>query len=42
MLLTPVTGDVLADVLTTGALPGYADAFTARRFEAAPVQEGAR
>ncbi|MCQ9710407.1 glycine oxidase ThiO [Streptomyces sp. BSP1] len=42
VLLTPVTGDVLADVLTTGALPGYADAFTARRFEAAPVQEGAR
>ncbi len=42
VLLTPVTGDVLADVLTTGELPGYADAFTARRFEAAPVQEGAR
>ncbi|MEU0637381.1 glycine oxidase ThiO [Streptomyces albidoflavus] len=42
VLLTPVTGDVLADVLTTGDLPGYADAFTARRFEAAPVQEGAR
>ncbi|MFE1149337.1 glycine oxidase ThiO [Streptomyces albidoflavus] len=41
VLLTPVTGDVLADVLTTGALPGYADAFTARRFEAAPIQEGA-
>ncbi|RZD58159.1 glycine oxidase ThiO [Streptomyces albidoflavus] len=42
VLLTPVTGDVLADVLTKGELPGYADAFTARRFEAAPVQEGAR
>ncbi|AXQ57660.1 glycine oxidase ThiO [Streptomyces koyangensis] len=42
VLLTPVTGDVLADVLTTGVLPGFADAFTARRFEAAPVQEGAR
>ncbi len=42
VLLTPVTGDVLADVLTTGELPGYADAFTARRFEAALVQEGAR
>ncbi|MGA4857170.1 glycine oxidase ThiO [Streptomyces koyangensis] len=42
VLLTPVTGDVLADVLTTGELPGFADAFTARRFEAAPVQEGAR
>lgn len=42
VLLTPVTGDVLADVLTSGELPGYADAFTARRFEAAPVQEGAR
>ncbi|MEU3121287.1 glycine oxidase ThiO [Streptomyces sp. SID8385] len=42
VLLTPVTGDVLADVLTTGELPGYADAFTARRFEAAPVQEGTR
>ncbi|MFJ4763914.1 glycine oxidase ThiO [Streptomyces diastaticus] len=42
VLLTPVTGDVMADVLTTGALPGSADAFTARRFEAAPVQEGAR
>ncbi|MGW8944356.1 glycine oxidase ThiO [Streptomyces koyangensis] len=42
VLLTPVTGDVLADLLTTGELPGFADAFTARRFEAAPVQEGAR
>ncbi|WP_436736520.1 glycine oxidase ThiO [Streptomyces sp. BBFR102] len=42
VLLTPVTGDVLADALTTGELPGLADAFTARRFEAAPVQEGAR
>ncbi|MFH9876659.1 FAD-dependent oxidoreductase, partial [Streptomyces olivaceus] len=42
VLLTPVTGDVMADVRTTGALPGSADAFTARRFEAAPVQEGAR
>ncbi|MFD5184677.1 glycine oxidase ThiO [Streptomyces sp. NPDC058372] len=42
VLLTPVTGDVMAHALTTGELPGYADAFTARRFEAAPVQEGAR
>ncbi|MET8504664.1 glycine oxidase ThiO [Streptomyces sp. NPDC004787] len=32
VLLTPVTGDVMAEALTTGALPDEARAFTARRF----------
>ncbi|MCX2179358.1 glycine oxidase ThiO [Streptomyces sp. SKN60] len=32
VLLTPVTGDVMAQALTTGALPDEARAFTARRF----------
>ncbi|MEV6328244.1 glycine oxidase ThiO [Streptomyces sp. NPDC051909] len=32
VLLTPVTGDVMARALTTGALPDEAAAFTARRF----------
>ncbi|CAL9396674.1 glycine oxidase ThiO [Streptomyces sp. enrichment culture] len=35
VLLTPVTGDVMAAVLTTGELPGFARAFTPARF--APV-----
>ncbi|MEU7568568.1 glycine oxidase ThiO [Streptomyces fradiae] len=32
VLLTPVTGDVMADVLTTGELPEVARAFTPARF----------
>lgn len=32
VLLTPVTGDVMAEALTTGALPDAARPFTARRF----------
>jgi len=35
VLLTPVTGDVMAHVLTTGALPEVARPFTPRRFGAA-------
>ncbi|MFQ6143017.1 glycine oxidase ThiO [Streptomyces seoulensis] len=35
VLLTPVTGDVLAHVLTTGELPDEARPFTPRRFRAA-------
>ncbi|GAA5077382.1 glycine oxidase ThiO [Streptomyces similanensis] len=35
VLLTPVTGDVLAHVLTTGQLPDEARPFTPRRFRAA-------
>ncbi|MET9699175.1 glycine oxidase ThiO [Streptomyces sp. NPDC006529] len=34
VLLTPVTGDVLADVLTTGELPEVARPFSPRRFSA--------
>jgi glycine oxidase len=34
VLLTPVTGDVMATVLTTGALPEEALAFSPRRFSA--------
>ncbi|MCX5201755.1 glycine oxidase ThiO [Streptomyces sp. NBC_00237] len=38
VLLTPVTGDVMATVLTTGRLPDEARAFTPRRFApAAPL-----
>ncbi|GAA2263696.1 glycine oxidase ThiO [Streptomyces ruber] len=37
VLLTPVTGDVLAQVLTTGALPDVARDFSPRRFAAAPT-----
>ncbi|MFE5901748.1 glycine oxidase ThiO [Streptomyces sp. NPDC056488] len=36
VLLTPVTGDVMAEVLTTGALPDEARPFTPRRFSPAP------
>ncbi|MFC8507034.1 glycine oxidase ThiO [Streptomyces sp. NPDC057411] len=32
VLLTPVTGDVMAEALTTGALPAEVRPFTARRF----------
>ncbi|MFJ2743976.1 glycine oxidase ThiO [Streptomyces sp. NPDC087440] len=42
VLLTPVTGDVMATVLTTGQLPDEARAFTPRRFTAAaslPVRQ---
>ncbi|MFH8420746.1 glycine oxidase ThiO [Streptomyces sp. NPDC018038] len=37
VLLTPVTGDVMAEVLTTGVLPDEARPFTPRRFSAAPA-----
>ncbi|TDT36358.1 glycine oxidase [Streptomyces sp. BK208] len=37
VLLTPVTGDVMADVLTTGELPEEARAFTPRRFGTDPA-----
>ncbi|MFI0978706.1 glycine oxidase ThiO [Streptomyces sp. NPDC021093] len=39
VLLTPVTGDVMADVLTTGELPEEARAFTPRRFASEPVRQ---
>jgi glycine oxidase len=41
VLLTPVTGDVMAEVLTsdTGELPAYAGAFGAQRFAVAARQE---
>ncbi|CAL9432505.1 Hydrogen cyanide synthase subunit HcnC [Streptomyces sp. enrichment culture] len=39
VLLTPVTGDVLAHVLTTGELPEEARPFTPRRFTAAALTE---
>ncbi len=39
VLLTPVTGDALADVLTTGELPQEARPFTPRRFAAAVLTE---
>ncbi|MEV5935412.1 glycine oxidase ThiO [Streptomyces sp. NPDC052079] len=39
VLLTPVTGDAMADVLTTGELPEVARPFTARRFGAAVLTE---
>ncbi|GAA3138132.1 glycine oxidase ThiO [Streptomyces rameus] len=38
VLLTPVTGDVLAHALVTGGLPEEARAFTPRRFGAAPME----
>ncbi|MFI8822990.1 glycine oxidase ThiO [Streptomyces sp. NPDC053431] len=38
VLLTPVTGDVMADALTTGTLPEEARAFTARRFSPAHLE----
>lgn len=37
VLLTPVTGDVMAELLTTGELPAEARAFTPRRFS--PVRQ---
>ncbi|MFF3905245.1 glycine oxidase ThiO [Streptomyces sp. NPDC001848] len=39
VLLTPVTGDVMAHVLTTGQLPEEARPFTPRRFTAAALTE---
>ncbi|MFD9649055.1 FAD-dependent oxidoreductase, partial [Streptomyces sp. NPDC059082] len=36
VLLTPVTGDVMAELLTTGTLPDEARPFTPRRFSPAP------
>ncbi|MFE0549604.1 glycine oxidase ThiO [Streptomyces pilosus] len=39
VLLTPVTGDALADALTTGELPPEARPFTPRRFGAAVLTE---
>jgi glycine oxidase len=37
VLLTPVTGDVMAHALTTGTLPDEARPFSPRRFHAAPA-----
>ncbi|MER5930436.1 glycine oxidase ThiO [Streptomyces sp. NPDC002054] len=37
VLLTPVTGDVMAEVLATGELPDIARPFSPRRFSSAPV-----
>ncbi|MER6690421.1 glycine oxidase ThiO [Streptomyces minutiscleroticus] len=42
VLLTPVTGDVMAQVLTTGELPDVARAFTPRRFGTAPAERPVR
>ncbi|WP_026252482.1 glycine oxidase ThiO [Streptomyces sp. PsTaAH-124] len=39
VLLTPVTGDVMAHVLTTGALPDEARPFTPRRFAASRTEQ---
>ncbi|QOV38912.1 glycine oxidase ThiO [Streptomyces ferrugineus] len=39
VLLTPVTGDVMAQVLATGELPEEARAFTSRRFAGAALTE---
>ncbi|MCW7945318.1 glycine oxidase [Streptomyces hygroscopicus] len=39
VLLTPVTGDVMAHALTTGELPDEARPFTPRRFTAAELTE---
>ncbi|MCX5597427.1 glycine oxidase ThiO [Streptomyces phaeochromogenes] len=39
VLLTPVTGDVMAHALTTGELPDEARPFTPRRFGAASLSE---
>ncbi|MCF1596506.1 glycine oxidase ThiO [Streptomyces muensis] len=39
VLLTPVTGDAMAHVLTTGELPDEARPFTPRRFSAAALTE---
>ncbi|MEW2520469.1 glycine oxidase ThiO [Actinacidiphila alni] len=40
VLLTPVTGEIMAELLVTGELPGYARPFAASRFTASsPVRE---
>ncbi|ELP62080.1 glycine oxidase ThiO [Streptomyces turgidiscabies] len=39
VLLTPVTGDAMATVLTTGELPGEARAFTPRRFDTVRMEQ---
>jgi glycine oxidase len=39
VLLTPITGDAMAHVLTTGELPDVARPFTPRRFGAAELME---
>ncbi|MGW7789309.1 glycine oxidase ThiO, partial [Streptomyces tricolor] len=39
VLLTPVTGDVLAHALVTGELPEEARPFTPRRFAAVPLEK---
>ncbi|MFI6206553.1 glycine oxidase ThiO [Streptomyces sp. NPDC051041] len=41
VLLTPVTGDVMAHVLTTGGLPDVAAPFTPKRFSTAPTEQPA-
>ncbi|MCS0636378.1 glycine oxidase ThiO [Streptomyces sp. LP05-1] len=40
VLLTPVTGDVMGELLATGELPGLARAFLPTRFPGAPVRGG--
>ncbi|MFJ1583400.1 glycine oxidase ThiO [Streptomyces sp. NPDC088197] len=37
VLLTPITGDIMAEALVTGELPAYARPFAASRFAAVPV-----
>ncbi|MEU7006035.1 glycine oxidase ThiO [Streptomyces sp. NPDC046332] len=39
VLLTPVTGDVMAELLTTGVLPDEARPFTPRRFSPVPQEQ---
>ncbi|MGW7430826.1 glycine oxidase ThiO [Streptomyces sp. NPDC054861] len=41
VLLTPVTGDVMAEVLTTGTLPDEARPFTPRRFSPVRLEQPA-
>ncbi|MGI5041789.1 glycine oxidase ThiO, partial [Streptomyces sp. JAC128] len=41
-LLTPVTGDVMAHVLTTGALPEVGRPFAPSRFASASPEAGQR
>lgn len=41
VLLTPVTGDVLAELLVTGALPDEARAFTPLRFSPVRLEQPA-
>ncbi|WP_316740410.1 glycine oxidase ThiO [Streptomyces sp. MK7] len=41
VLLTPVTGDAMAHVLTTGELPDEVRPFTPRRFAAVPMEQPA-